>query len=83
MTTRDLIKTLEKMRAGATRGDDLTATTLLFGVIFDEHIKNSGSNAADIGKAVGLQQGTTISDGQKLAQFVDPKPGVVRRWSSP
>ena len=83
MTTRDLIKTLEKMRAGATRGDDLTATTLLFGVIFDEDIKNSGSTAAAIGKAVGLQQGTTISDGQKLAQFVDPKPEVVRRWSSP
>ena len=49
MTTDDLIEKLKEMRAAARRGDNMTAMTQLFGIIFDKDIENSGLSAVAIG----------------------------------
>ncbi len=54
MTTDDLIEKLKEMRAAARRGDNMTAMTQLFGIIFDKDIETSGSNAVAIGRRAGI-----------------------------
>ena len=54
MTTDDLIEKLKEMRAAARWGDNMTAMTQLFGIIFDKGIENSGSNTVAIGRRAGV-----------------------------
>ncbi len=82
MTHNDLVEKLRSMLATATHGDDVTATVLLFGVLFDEEIRDSGSSGTRIGEASGKRYGPMVTDGQKLARlrFVEPTPEMVNRW---
>ena len=72
------------MLASATHGDDVTATVLLFGILFDEEIRDSGSSGTRIGEASGKRYGPMVTDGQKLARrgFVQPSADMVRKWKS-
>ena len=83
MTHNDLVEKLRSMRATATPGDDVSATVVLFGVLFDEEIRDSGSNGTRIGaEALGKKYGAMVTGGQKLAQrgFVHPSGEMVNRW---
>ncbi len=82
MTENDLVDKLNEMLATTTRGVDITATVLLFGVLFDEEIRDSNSNASRIANAVGKKCQADITDGQKFSQlkFVEPTAAMTRRW---
>ena len=69
------------MRKAAKRGH-LTAMTQLFGILFNEEIEGSGSNAAEIAREAGIRNAEVqINDGRKLARcYVTVKPEVLRRW---
>ena len=67
ITTGDLIEKLKEMKAAAKRGHNMTATTELFGIIFDEYICASGATSAEIGIRKGISS-EEISDGGKLAR---------------
>ena len=82
MTHNDLVDKLQEMLATATKGVDITATVLLFGVLFNEEIRDSDSNGIRIAEAIQKDCGSAITDGQKLSQlkFVEPTAEMVRRW---
>ena len=84
MTHDALVQKLQDMLACATSGVDVTATVLLFGVLFNNEIRDSGSNGSRIADAVDKDCNAMITDGQKLAQlkFVIPAPDMLRRWKS-
>ena len=78
MTKQQLIEKLREMRATAPYRE-LMAMTKLFGILFDQEIRDCGSNGAEIGKALDIGS-VEINYGRKLAAYVDPKPEVLRRW---
>ena len=67
MTHNDLVAKLQEMLADSTAGRDVTATVLLFGVLFNEEIRDSGSNGSRIATAIGKDCKSAITDGQALA----------------
>lgn len=83
MTHNDLVAKLRTMLDAATHRVDVTATVLLFGVLFNEEIRDSGSNATRIARDVsGKQYAAMITDGQALARFgfVEPSAEMIRKW---
>lgn len=83
MTHNDLVEKLQSMLATTTRGVDVTATVLLFGILFDEEIRDSGSSGTRIAEdASEKRYGPMVTDGQALARlgFVQPTTEMVRRW---
>ena len=83
MTHNDLVAKLKEMLASAKMGVDITATVLLFGILFNEQIKNSDSDAAKIAGAIEKKYSPMINGGQKLAElkFVEPTAEMVSRWT--
>ena len=78
MTKYELVEKLMEMRAAAPHGH-LTAMTQLFGIIFGQDIRDSGSNAAQIAKEAGIGTGwVEINAGQKLAGYVNVKLEVLQ-----
>ena len=87
MTETELVKALSRMRNHGRSRDELTPMTNLFGIIFCLEIEDLGPGGPDrIAKAynekgyVGKMNGTVIRDGMNLAPYVEPHPGVRRRW---
>ena len=78
MTKQHLIDKLREMRRTAPQRE-LTAMTELFGILFDQEIRDCGPNGAEIGRGADIGN-VEINDGRKLAAYVDPKPEVLRRW---
>ena len=83
MSHNDLVTKLEEMLATATPRRDTTAIVLLFGVLFNEEIRDSGSSGQRLAEAAaGKRYGPMIKNGQALARFkfVEPTPDMVRKW---
>ena len=80
MEKRHLVdKLLEMRRAGEPRRT--AAMTHLFGMIFAEDIRRSGSTPTQIAKDAGNKHWCGyITDGQNLAGYVDVKPECLNRW---
>ena len=68
------------MRRTAKRGE-VSATKVLFGILFDDDIAKSGTNAAQISREAGLDGwDVEINYGRKLAQYVTVKPEIEQHW---
>ncbi|MCY3745105.1 MAG: hypothetical protein OXH05_02645 [Acidobacteria bacterium] len=80
MEKRHLVEKLREMRrAGEPRRT--AAMTHLFGMIFAEDIRRSGSTPTQIAKDAGNKHWCGyITDGQNLAGYVDVKPECLNRW---
>ena len=87
MTEGELVQELHDMRRhGRSLGKCGTVMTLVFGLIFDDEIEASGSNAARLARAYEARYGSRIgagediSDGRKLNRFVTVNADELRRW---
>ena len=80
MTKHELIQKLKEMRSTA-KPREVSATTVLFGILFDDDIARAGTNAAQISKDAGLAGwDVEINYGRKLAQYVTVEPEIEDRW---
>lgn len=88
MTEDQLVQKLHEMREhGRSLIQCETAMMHVFGLIFDDDIEASGSNASRLAKAYEAKYGTrvgapNISDGRKLSRFVTANADELRRWRS-
>ena len=87
MTEGEPVQKLHDMREhGRSLGRCETAMMLVFGLIFDDEIEASGSNAARLARAYDpkygrrIGAGEDISDGRKLNRFVTVNADELRRW---
>ena len=83
MTHNDLVAKLKAMLATTTPRVDVTATVLLFGILFDEEIQGSGSSGTRVAEAASEKKyGPMVTGGQALARFgfVKPSAEMVRKW---
>ena len=87
MTEDELVKKLHDMREyGRSLGRHETAMMFVFGLIFDDEIEASDSNASRLARAykakynTRIGQGEDISDGRKLKRFVTVNADELRRW---
>ncbi len=80
MEKRHLVDKLLEMRRAGEPGRT-AAMTHLFGMIFAEDIRRSGSTPTQIAKDAGNKHWCGyITDGQNLAGYVDVKPECLNRW---
>ena len=88
MTEDDLVQKLHAMREhGRSLGKCETAMMHVFGLIFDDDIEASGTNASRLALAYEVKYGSpvgapNISDGRKLNRFVTANAAELRRWRS-
>lgn len=85
MTYDDLDAKLREMLETSTHGANVITTVLLFGVLFDEEIRNSESNGTRIAEGASVRHlRSKITDGQALARlgFVEPTAAMVRKWKN-
>ena len=82
MTKDQLVAKLQEMRKAGTadRRGRAIAMGHLFGIIFDREIAASGANAAQIALEAGVPGDGGIRDGQNLAEYVNVKPAIEKRW---
>ena len=82
MTKDQLVAKLQKMRKAGTadRRGRASAMGHLFGIIFNSEIAASGANAAQIALDAGVPGDGGIRDGQNLAEYVNVKPAIEKRW---
>ena len=88
ITEDQLVQKLHDMREhGRALGNCETAMMHVFGVIFDDEIEASASNASRLAKAYEAKYGSSvgapnISDGRKLKRFMTVNVDEYRRWRS-
>ena len=88
MTEDELVQKLHDMREhGRSLGNCETAMMHVVGVIFDDEIEASGSNASRLAKAYEAKYGSPVgapnlSDGRKLKRFMIVNVDEHRRWRS-
>ena len=76
-----LVEKLKQMRRTGEPDKRLTAMTHLFGIIFAEDIRRSGTNATEIARKAGHEGwNVEIKNGQNLADYVVVKPEHLKRW---
>lgn len=80
MTKDELSTKLTEMRNAAPHGR-MGVYTLLFGILFDEEIEDSGTNAAQIATESGFKGlDIEINYGRRLARHVRVNRDVAQRW---
>ena len=81
MEKRHLVDKLLEMRRAGEPDDRVSAMTHLFGIIFAEDIRKSGTTPPQIAKEAGNQNWSgLITDGQNLADYVEVKREHLERW---
>lgn len=81
MEQRHLVDKLLEMRRAGEPDNRISAMTHLFGILFAEDIRRSGTTPPQIAKEAGNENWCgLITDGRNLADYVEVKPDHLQRW---